>query len=72
MKNNTMLDDGTYDIVAILKKISCTMWFIKHHALHEAKSQNNPECIQLYESLLEDLGKYIDPLKKELRKACEK
>lgn len=73
MKNdNKMLDNCTYDLVAILKKVSCTMWFIKQHALDEAKKQNNTECTRLYTSLLGDLEKYVEPLKKEFCKLCEK
>lgn len=70
--DNKMLNDCTYDAITLLKKISCTMWFIKKHALEEAQSQKNSECATLYENLYKDLEKYIEPLKKELCKSCEK
>ena len=56
------LDNCTYDQIKILHELSMLEWFIKKHALEDAR--NNDECTELLKRLHADLEKYTAEFKR--------
>lgn len=57
-----VLDNCTYDKIKILHELSCILWFIKKHALEDARQES--ECTDLLQRLHADLEKYTAELEK--------
>jgi hypothetical protein len=54
------LGNHTYDKIKILHELSCILWFIKKHALKNAK--NDKQCLSLLKKIEADLTKHINAL----------
>lgn len=61
-----ILDNCMYDKIKLLHKLSCILWFIKKHALEDARADS--ECTQVLKELEADLEKHTAALK---RLVCE-
>ena len=61
-----MLDDCKYDKIKLLHEMSSIAWFIKKHAIENAKNAGENDCLELYKTMLHDAEKNIEQLKKQL------
>ena len=61
-----MLDHCTYDKIKLLHEISKTVWFIRKHAIDDAKTARDQKCEELLAKLADDMEKYIVKLREML------
>ncbi len=61
-----MLEDCDYDKTKIVHELSSVSWFLKKHAIKDAKKQKHALCAKEYEALQKDLDKHIHALHKAI------
>ncbi len=61
-----MLDNSTYNKVKMLSQLSELCWFIDKHALKDAESSGDQECVDAMKAIHSDLEKHIEKLQKSM------
>jgi|GEM_PF-1620122 len=59
-----MMENCEYNCIKLLHKLSCISWFIKKHALEDAKKSENTKLYELLQYIEKDMEKHIAELKK--------
>lgn len=61
-----MLDNTTYDKIKLIYKMSDLAWFIEKHALGDARSSGDQDCVDALVGIQRDLQKHIEKLQKAM------
>lgn len=61
-----MLDNGSYNKIKLLYKLSELSWFIEKHAILDAQSAGDPACAETMLALQRDLQKHIEKLQRSV------
>ncbi len=61
-----MIDNSTYNKIKLFQQFCELIWFIEKHAIVDAKSAGDNDCVTMLTTLKTDLEKHLDDLKKSL------
>jgi bacterioferritin (cytochrome b1) len=63
-----MLNNHEYNIIKLLNKLSCIIWFLDKHAIADAQQANDQASIPMLQQLRSDTEKHIEKLRNVLCK----